>query len=80
MQEQQEKRLMIWTLIFVAIAAIFFAWAAFNFVQELVFLHNADKVIGTVTDISVSTSFQDQQTWTDFCPVIKFQTQTGRNQ
>ena len=65
-------------LIFVAVTAIFFGWAALDFVQEVIFLHSAEQAMGTVTDIGASTSYQDQQYLTDYCPVIDFQTKAGR--
>lgn len=46
-------------------------------VRELRFLQRAQPTTGTVTDLATSTSFQDQQYWTDYCPVVQFQTLTG---
>jgi len=79
MNPKRARSLKITILCFVAVTAIFFGWAAVNFLQELIFLRGAEQVTGTVTDIAMSTSFQDQQTWTDFCPVVTFQTRAGRS-
>jgi hypothetical protein len=55
------------------------AVAAYFYVQELSYLQRAEKLTGTVTDLEASTSFQDQQYWTDYCPVVEFRTNEGRD-
>jgi hypothetical protein len=67
------------TLIYLAIGAIFLALGVYFFSQELGFLQRAEKLTGTVTDNVASTSYQNEHYSTDYCPVVDFQTQEGRN-
>ncbi len=62
-----------------AIGVICLGAAAYFYVQEARFLQRAEHLTGTVTDLSISTSYQDQQTWTDYCPVVDFRTREGKN-
>lgn len=66
-------------IICLAVGVILLVVAGYFFVQEQSFLQRAEHLTGTVTDLSISTSFQDQQTWTDYCPVIDFRTNQGKS-
>ncbi len=65
-------------LIAVLVGLAFLGLGGYLTVQEMLYLNRAVQVTGTVTDLSISTSYQDQQYWTDYCPVVDFRTQDGR--
>lgn len=48
--------------------------------REMHYLQTAVLTTGTVADLATSTSFQDQRYWTDYCPVIHFQTTNGQDE
>jgi hypothetical protein len=47
-------------------------------VKEITFILSAEHTTGTVIDIIKTSSFQDQQYWIDYCPVVQAKTKDSR--
>ena len=72
------RRMRVSNFVIICVGLFILLGAALAAVKEVSFILNAEHTTGTVVDIIKTSSFQDQQYWIDYCPVVQAQTKDGR--
>ncbi len=73
------RRMRVSNFVIICIGLFVLLGAALLALKEAAFILSAERATGTVTDIIKTSTFQDQQYWIDYCPVVQAKMKEGRS-